>query len=172
MNKINPGRKPKPTSLHLLHGTYNPTRHGRERAGEIQPEPLDLSIEPPSILSDRAREHWEVIIKSLAEANILANMDIDALALYCENWAQWAEANENIAKYGMVIRSPRDEKTPVLSPYFSISLKTGDQLRRLLTEFGMTPVSRVGLKGKGKETEPEKGSLADWMKKRQAPQSA
>lgn len=28
------GRKPTPTALHRLRGTYNPTRYGRGRAGE------------------------------------------------------------------------------------------------------------------------------------------
>ncbi len=166
MNKINPGRKPKPTNLHLLHGTYNPTRHGRDREGEIQPEPINKDIEAPPTLSQSAKEHWHTIMASLSEANILANMDVDALALYCENWAQWAEANAHIEKYGMVIKSPKDNKTPVVSPYLSISLKTGDQLRRLLTEFGMTPASRVGLKGKNTEQEPEERSFGAWEKNR------
>ena len=171
MNR-NQGRKPKPTNLHVLHGTFNATRHGKERKGDVEPEPLDNEMSPPEILSPRAKVHWKDIIASLGTANILANMDIDALILYCENWAKWSEANENIEKFGMVIRSPKDNKTPVLSPYFTISLKTGDQLRRLLTQFGMTPVARIGLKGKKHEPEPEEGSFEAWQKKRAANKGA
>ena len=171
MNR-NQGRKPKPTNLHVLHGTFNATRHGKDRDGDVLPEPFDTDMEPPEQLSDRAKAHWETIIGSLGSANILANMDIDALSLYCENWAKWAEANENIEKYGMVIRSPKDNKTPVLSPYFTISLKTGDQIRRLLTQFGMTPVSRVGLKGSKHTPEPDEGSFEAWQKNRAAKKGA
>ncbi len=166
MNKKHAGRKPKPTNLHVLHGSYNPTRHGRDREGEIEPTPFDFHREPPKELSPQAREHWNTVLASLEEANILATMDTDGLVLYCETWVRWAEANANIEKFGMVIRSPKDNKTPVQSPYFSISLKTGEQLRRLLTEFGMTPVSRVGLKSGKKTPAPEEGSLAAWIQEK------
>ena len=164
MSSQHPGRKPKPTQLHVLHGTYNPTRHGRDRDGEVQPEALNPA--PPEGLSDNARQHWQQIMESLGEAGILAAMDRDALILYCETWSRWSEANAMLERHGLVFKSPKDNKTPVLSPYFKVSLQTGDQLRRLLTEFGMTPVSRVGLKGKPKPDVPAAGSLAAWMQER------
>lgn len=163
----NVGRKAKPTNLHILHGTYNPTRHGRGRAGEMQAEPFDFEQKPPDELGHTAREHWYSVLSVLSEANILGEMDRDGLVLYCETWARWKEANANLEKYGMIIRSPKDNKTPVISPYFNASLKTGDQLRRLLAEYGMTPASRVGLKKITEKETPEENSFSAWVQSRE-----
>lgn len=156
------GKKPKPTNLHILHGTYHPTRHGRDREGEIQAKPFDFEQKPPDELSLNGKDHWLDVLSSLKEANFLGKMDKDGLILYCNIWAQWVEANMNIETYGMIIRSPKDNKTPVLSPYFNASLKLGDQLRRLLSEYGMTPVSRIAIKKAPEKEKPEDNSFAAW----------
>ena len=154
------GRKPKPTTLHVLHGTYNTTRHGRNRDGEVV---IDAELEKPE-LSPRAGDHWDHVVADLDAAGVLGSVDQDALKLYCETWVQWDEANEGVRRHGVIIRSPKDKKTPILSPYFTASLKTADMLRRLLTEFGMTPVSRTGLKREKPEPEPDAGTLAAFMR--------
>ena len=160
----NSGKKAKPTNLHILHGTYNVTKHGRDRAGEVQAEPFDFEQQPPPQLSAEARDHWCDVLSALKEANFLGKMDKDGLILYCETWARWVEANMHIETYGMIIRSPKDNKTPITSPYFNASLKLGEQLRRLLSEYGMTPVSRVGLKNITDKETPEESSFEAWKR--------
>ena len=162
MKRPNSGKKAKPTNLHILHGTYNVTRHGRDRAGEVQAKPFDFEQKPPKELSPAAKDHWLDVLSALKEANFLGKMDKDGLILYCNIWSRWVEANMNIETYGMIIRSPKDNKTPIMSPYFNASLKLGDQLRRLLSEYGMTPVSRVGIKKTPDKETPEDNSFAAW----------
>ena len=100
-------------------------------------------------------------------------MDKDALALYCELYAQWVQAGDMIQKKGMVIADPRyTGKTakdgqrivvPVLSPYFRASLKLSEQMKHMLCEFGMTPSSRTRVRA---ETDKPEDDFDAWQKKR------
>ena len=54
---IRGGQRPVPTEVHKQRGTYNATRHGRDRAGE--PKPLDdLGEAPPAGLTASQRAEW------------------------------------------------------------------------------------------------------------------
>jgi P27 family predicted phage terminase small subunit len=50
------------------------------------------------------------------------------------------DAEGNIAKYGSFIRTPSGY--PIQSPYIGIATKAIEQMRKFLSEFGMTPASR------------------------------
>jgi P27 family predicted phage terminase small subunit len=70
----------------------------------------------------------------------MTDIDGAALAAYCQAWARWVEAEENLVKYGVVIKAPSG--FPIQSPYLAIANKAMDQMTRLLVEFGMSPSSR------------------------------
>ena len=157
------GPKPKPTNLHKLHGTYRKVDHDK-RIGEAG---YSTDIERPP-MSDKAAEHWDKLTADFEAAGIMATVDCDALATYCENWILWRENNARLVKEGAVITSPKDGVTPIINPAFKTSMELVDKLRRFMTEFGMTPCSRVGLKPvKGKEKKKEDpNTLAGFMDKR------
>lgn len=133
------GRKPKPTSLKLLQG--NP---GKRPIDDREPQPEVCVPDPPEHLSEAAREHWHQIAHELAEVGILTVLDQDALALYCEAYARWVNANQQIQQFGPLVKAPSGY--PMQSPFLAIANKAFDQMRALLTEFGMTPSSRVRVK--------------------------
>ena len=146
------GRKPLPTNLKVIRGTARPCRLEEK-------EPKASTVKRPAApknLSDNARKHWQKITKDLACCGVLTRMDQDALAIYCELYARWVEAGDMIQKKGMVIadlryagKTTKDGQritVPVLSPYFRASLKLADQMKQMLTEFGMTPSSRTRIK--------------------------
>src|SRR6516164_2158447 len=54
------GRRPNPTTLHLLHGTYHTGKHGRDRAGEPVAQG-DLYRAPPGLTPSR-RAGWRYAI--------------------------------------------------------------------------------------------------------------
>ena len=64
-----------------------------------------------------------------------------ALALYCQAWARWVEAEANLVRYGTVIKS--QSGFPIQSPYLAIANKAMAQMARILVEFGMSPSSRT-----------------------------
>jgi P27 family predicted phage terminase small subunit len=71
----------------------------------------------------------------------MTEIDGAALALYCQAWARWIEAEQNLVRYGVVVKSPSG--FPMQSPFLAIANKAMEQMTRLLAEFGMSPSSRT-----------------------------
>jgi P27 family predicted phage terminase small subunit len=145
------GRRPVPTQLKVVRG--NP---GKRPLPEDEPEaaPLVSDADIPPYLSDAARAHWHTVAEQLREAKLLGRVDSHALALYCEAFARWRDANDQIATFGPVVVSPRSG-FPVQSPYLGIANKAHEQMCKLLIEFGMTPSARARVsKVEGEETDP------------------
>ncbi len=132
------GRKPTPTALKLVKG--NP---GKRPLNAAEPKPAPKIPDPPDHLpvKSEARKEWFRISKQLHELGLLTEIDRAALAAYCVAWGRWVEAEEQLTKYGTVIKSP-DKGWLVQSPYLSIANRAMDQMAKLLAEFGMSPSSR------------------------------
>jgi P27 family predicted phage terminase small subunit len=97
-------------------------------------------IDCPPELSPAAKQEWDRIISELTATDMLKIFDRAALAAYCEAYALWIEAVENVHKYGAVMKSPSG--FPLQSPYLSIAARQVDTMLRIATEFGFTPASR------------------------------
>ena len=130
------GAKPLPTSVKALRGTLRP---GRRNPNE--PRVTVAIPKCPPHLSDEAKREWRRTSKELAAMGLLATIDRGALALYCEAWGRWVEAEEALKKFGVVLKSPNGY--PLQSPYLAIANKAMEQMRALLSEFGMSPSSRA-----------------------------
>jgi len=131
-----PGRRPLPTRLKIIKGTAQPCRMRKD-----EPKPLSDNLEKPFDLSPLADKQWDKIMEDLTAAKIVSNVDIHALAMYCEAYATWMEAQEMIRQHGVVVKSKNG--FPVQSPFFHVANKSFDQMKNLLVEFGMTPSSRT-----------------------------
>lgn len=130
-----PGRKPTPTALKLVRG--NP---GHRPIRDDEPVPKGEAV-MPEWLSPEAARHWPKVAQLLQDAGLLTSVDAAALALYCESFARWHHANQQVAKFGPVVKTPNG--FPVQSPFLGIANKAQEQMTRLLVEFGMTPSSRT-----------------------------
>jgi P27 family predicted phage terminase small subunit len=129
------GRPPKPTRLKVLTG--NP---GKRPLNGAEPQPEVATPECPEELSPVARREWDRLVGELAALRILTNLDRAALAAYCGAYSMWAEATQNIQKFGTMVKSPTGY--PVQSPYVSIANRQAEIMMRIASEFGFTPASR------------------------------
>ncbi len=130
------GAKPAPTKLKALRGTVR-----ADRANPHEPK-VRVEIPPcPRELSEVAKKEWRRIAPELSQMGLLSRIDRAALALYCDAYGRWLEAIGSLQKFGVVIKSPNGY--PVQSPYVAIANKSGEQVRLLLSEFGMSPSSRT-----------------------------
>jgi len=129
------GRKPLPTHLKVVRGTLRPSR-----SNSNEPKPKADAIRMPSGMSPLAKKHWSAVCKQLKDAKIMTNLDVPALAMYCEAYATWKDATDKITTIGAVVKGPNGY--PVRSPYLMVAQKSFEQMRSMLTEFGMTPSSR------------------------------
>src|SRR3972149_967001 len=130
------GVRPLPTKLKVVRGTL---RKGRANAHEPA---LPVEIPRcPAHLGEEAKREWKRVSRDLAGYGLLTRIDRAALALYCEAWGRWVEAEEALRKYGVMIKAPSG--FPMQSPYLAIAKKAMEQIRALLSEFGMSPSSRT-----------------------------
>jgi P27 family predicted phage terminase small subunit len=129
------GRRPKPTRLKVLAG--NP---GKRPLNEREPKPEPSVPDCPPELGPVARREWDRLVVELGKLRILTNLDRAALASYCGAYALWAEAMEQIQKYGAMVKSPSGY--PQQSPYLAIANRQAEIMMRIASEFGFTPASR------------------------------
>ena len=134
-NSKGQGRKPQPTALKVLKG--NP---GRRPLNEDEPKPEVLLPRPPSHLSPVARREWKRTGTLLVEMGLMTNLDVAALAGYCVAYSHWVDAEQQMRKHGLLMKSTRGE--PTRSPYWFISAHSMAAMRSFLLEFGMSPSSR------------------------------
>jgi len=122
------GRKPKPPGLS--------TRQLRQYDGG---PPARLPACPPHVQGE-ARKEWFRLGRKLLEFGLVTEIDKTALAVYCQAWGRWLEAEEQLTRFGTVIKSPNGY--PIQSPYLPIANKAMEQMTKILVEFGMSPSSR------------------------------
>jgi P27 family predicted phage terminase small subunit len=130
------GRKPKPTHLKVLEG--NP---GKRPLNRNEPKPRPAVPTCPRHLSAEAKREWRRVTPLLDTLGLLTEIDRAALAMYCEAWNRWVDAEEALKEYGVMVKSPNG--FPMQSPYLAVANKAMEQMRALLAEFGMSPASRT-----------------------------
>ena len=130
------GRKPKPTVLKTLEG--NP---GWRPINDREPVPPEGVPECPDFLDDAARGEWFRTAGVLKDMRLLTPADRTALAAYCVAFSRWLEAEEQVKKYGTIVKSPA-KGFPMKSPYLTVADQAMEAMRKFMVEFGLTPSSR------------------------------
>jgi P27 family predicted phage terminase small subunit len=130
-----PGRRPKPTAQRELEGN-----RGHRALNKNEPKFLG-SPTCPKHLNKGARAEWKRISADLSASGLLTTVDRAALGAYCAVYSRWVDAEESIAKFGLVIKSPKSG-FPIANPYVGIANTSLEQMRRWAVEFGMTPSAR------------------------------
>lgn len=128
------GRKPKPPEVKALEGERP------DRMPPAPPTPEDGVGDPPEVLDDEGRRQWHRLAPQLTRAGVLKSTDADALALYCDHYSRWVEANKQIKKEGLL--TVGGQGALKMNPAVSIARESMAAMARLLSEFGATPSSR------------------------------
>jgi len=147
------GRKPKPREFHVINGTDRPCRRNKE---EPKPDIPDEIPSAPEFLSDSAQAEWDNISKKLYNNGLLTEIDYSALALYCQAWGEFVDAQleiygdeeKGIVGKGFTVIS--DKGNELQNPLVGISHRAMELCHKFLTEFGMTPSSRTKTKSEKK----------------------
>jgi P27 family predicted phage terminase small subunit len=134
-----PGPAPTPTRLKILTGN-----RGKRPLNEREPIPANKIPRKPPILRGKAATEWYKISNILFKLGILTDIDSTALAIYCQNWERWLNAEKALKIEGQVIKTKTGRK--VVNPHISISNQASENMRKFLSEFGMTPASRTRVK--------------------------
>jgi P27 family predicted phage terminase small subunit len=95
----------------------------------------------PRVLSEEAKKEWRRIVRVLLEANLYTEADRAALMMYCQAWGRWLEAEKQLeATGGPILVSEKGGLYQNL--WLSVAQKAAAEVRRLISEFGLTPASR------------------------------
>ena len=143
------GRKPKPTVLKLLEG--NP---GKRPLNEHEPPAPEGMPDCPDYLDDTARAEWDRTAQVLMEMGLLSRADRTALAAYCTAYSRWVKAEEQVRKYGAIVKSP-EKGFPMKSPYLTVADQALETMRKLMVAFGLTPSSRSRIRVPGGREQDE-----------------
>jgi P27 family predicted phage terminase small subunit len=140
--------RPKPNAIRKLEGNQ-----GHRPLNNDEPKP-DLGCpEMPRGLRKAARREWGRITKDLLKLGVLSVIDGKALAMYCDAYADWEEAQKDCVKFGLIIEEPIVSKDGMVvgykkkpSPAFTVKCLAMKIMKSYLIEFGLTPASRAKLK--------------------------
>ena len=143
-----PGRPPKPTKLKLLNG--NP---GKRPLNKREPQyETDVPTRPEWLLPEAKRE-WSRIVPELQAKGLIAKVDRAALAAYCQSWALYVEAVQDIAENGTTFKTETGYQGP--TPSVGIMVKMQQQMSTYAAKFGFTPSDRSRISVPEPEQESE-----------------
>src|SRR5262245_13482567 len=139
------GRAPKPTVLHKLQGTYEPSVHDKKRAHEVVA--VGELGEPPPDLTDSEQDEWRHAVAHMPRA-VVHTCDRNVLRIWVEASARHNTARmmlarmDEAAEYKLLIKT-KFGYAP--NPYNRILLAASQTMFRCAQELGFSPAARVRL---------------------------
>lgn len=107
----------------------------------------DEIIEPPEWLnSDEAKEEWKRVLPQLLDINVVGNLDLQALAGYCNAFANYRKSIQELSQQPLMIVNEDEETGAVFTkanPLNNICIKWGTEMRRFADLCGLTINSRL-----------------------------
>ena len=143
------GPKPTPTALLKMRGSRKADRN----TDEPKPPKRD-KIPAPSFLSKQAQKIWRKIYPIVRNMQVMTVADVNALAKYCETFAQWQVMSkfiqENGHTYKIYEKDAEGNITDTIRlvkkyPESDILLKLTERLNLQEQSFGLTPSARSRL---------------------------
>ena len=133
------GRKPKPTVMKKLEG--NP---GNRPLNENEPKPKSGIPPCPRWLNKAAKKEWKRICPILDTIGLLTHADMAVVALYCQAYARFAEAEAILTKLGTTYEytNKAGETNTVKRPEVNIAKDYSQIIKSTCVELGLTPSSR------------------------------
>lgn len=143
------GRPPKAVATKWLAGNPGKRPLPKPRvAGGAVPTPRC-----PAHLSDVARREWRRVAPGLSRAGVLDLQARSVLALYCQAYATWCEAESHLQTEGRVMQFESGYKQ--VSPWVGIGRAAQESMRQAMADLGMTPASRERVSGAGVEKDDD-----------------
>lgn len=134
------GPKPKPKALRVFEGDPGNLLASRHE-GEVSPA---AEIAPaPEWLREHGKRIWNETAPRLGAVGLLTTLDGGSLSLYCDAWDDFFEAMEDIKNHGAKCFSEKGGEYQ--NPSVGIKNKAKLFIKQMGAEFGLSPVSRVGL---------------------------
>ena len=143
------GRKAKPIHLHILEGNTNRlTKEEMKQRLESEKRWKAKSdkVRPPTWLDSVAKKEFKRIAGELLELEVMTNIDVNALALYCDAYADYMACTKIIKKrIACRIHQQSAETNKVPHPLLTKKKQLHEQMKAIGVDFGFTPSARAKL---------------------------
>jgi P27 family predicted phage terminase small subunit len=136
------GRNRKPTALRLVHGTRDKHKNKKE------PKATGVA-KCPTWLDAKAKTVWKNLAPKLEVIGLLAEIDTQAFAVYCQSYIELIEAEKELAKNGRI--QVTKDGFARRSPWLAIRDEAHKRMMQIGSQFGFTPASRTRI-----EVNPDK----------------
>ena len=136
---------------------------------EISTKPLASTPRPPQWLSKKpiACDKWYELFGDLQARRLLATIDLDLFALYCDAWQEFSNAAEACDRNGTFFET--DKGYVAIHPAKLIRDKSAETIQRLADRLGIGVNKRRGLKVINPETDNDRDPIANYAKKKPKP---
>ena len=148
------GPPPKPTRLKALAG--NP---GKRPLNRREPVPLKPDKPPyaPRFLTGEAQKEWHRMVRLLMGLGLYTEVDMMALAMYCQAAGRWIQMETALDHEDPILVT--DKGYEYQNPRFALAAKYWDQMRKMLSRFGLSPADRTRLSVEQPEEQDELAEL-------------
>ena len=150
------GRPPKPTKFKIVTG--NPGKRPIDRAERKTPALCRPHC--PDWLDDAAKERWHQLLPELFKLGLITAIDADALAAYCQAWAEFKLATDILRQEGRTFTT--ETGYIVAHPGVAMQRTALATLKALGNLFGLDPSSRSKLRGAA-AAEAERDPFEDFL---------
>ena len=142
------GPAPRPSNLTKLLG--NP---GKRAINDQEPHPDTSPPVCPTWLDDEAKAKWAMLAPELIRLGILTSVDGDALAAYCQAYAEFKLSTETLQAEGRT----KATETGYLTPHPAVAQQRSawTTMKMYSAMFGLDPSSRSRIKIKGTKDEKD-----------------
>lgn len=163
------GRKMMPLSVIIGGGKTHLTKAQIERrqAAEERLQPAADKIKCPDWLDGVAKREWHRIVGELQELKLMTNLDVTALAMYCDAYSKYRSASEQVRKEGSVVtfKNALGATNQVKHPAIEVMKQMAAMAKSFGGEFGLSFGARIRLtptkQSEKEETELEKSGFGE-----------
>ena len=150
------GPPKQPDALFIAKGNYRPSAKGEpDIARKIRF--ITSAPEPPKALNEIGARLWtSVLLEATAMPGYISAFDLIAFEQYCYNYQLMRAAQENLNKYGQVVKEAGQTK---INPFFKTLQEATKVFIQLSDRFGFTPSMRTRIRI---EQENERDELDDF----------
>lgn len=138
------GRPRKPDAVKKMNGTLQPCRANGEISALV---PL-TDVKPPSWLTSTGKRIFKEKARQLISIGILTSLDIDALAMYSNSYAEAINSITEIEKSGRMATTYNDEGVIIgftANPFYKIYNDNLKVINQIGAQFGFSPTTRASL---------------------------
>lgn len=96
---------------------------------------MSMDMTPPIPLTGKALDKWRELWPRLFVEGYADDRQADQIALYCQAFADFVEANERLEQSGKLVKDSRNRV--VVSPWLALRNQASDEMRRLADVIGL-----------------------------------